>query len=669
MDFPAYKRHVNELPIGKKLPDAVYLHQSYLSSMPTELANFVDSVATEYGNEFDWNVLKLYRRDFKVTLLAYPTFDDESYPALQTSLTIDLVRAKVRKTNFSRSNNPPILHRKEALVPSSHENYTNFVQITEEGEKAGLYENSRKIGFLRSWERTITQKGYALIDGRIVRRNDHSEALAHQQHPKVNIQRHLTAVDRDKLSTPMQSLARHGYLDGDHSILDYGCGKGHDLLELEAHGLDAAGWDPAYRPDGDRQPSDIVNLGFVINVIEDRQERAEVLRKAYALTNQLLVVSVMLGGEATIEKFTPYKDGVVTSRGTFQKYYTQAELRDFIEASLDTKAVAIGPGQFYVFKDALEEQEFLVRRQRIKREWKHLTQRDRLSPSVDYQVVIEKNLELFKSFWNSCLDFGRTPANDEFDRSDELRRVLGSHRKAISACIEYFGSDDFEAARLGRKKDLTVFLALSFFDRHRAYSHMPISLQRDVRAFFEKPAVAYDFAEQALFAISDTEMIDSACRNATTKLQCGLYRDGSSLTIDSSLIDQLPPILRIYIGCSTQLFGDLEEVDLIKIHIGSGKVSLLTYDDFAAPIPLLRQRVKIDMRKQAVDVFSYPNRAGEQPLYFKSTFLTPIAADYPTQRQLDSILKEVISVDDNGIGPTLGELRVIIQECGLDISV
>ena len=129
----------------------------------------------------------------------------------------------------------------------------------------------------------------------------------------IEIQRHLTAVDRDKLSTPMQSLARHGYLHGDHSIFDFGCGKGHDLLELEAHGLDAAGWDLVFRPNGKKQASDIVNLGFVINVIEDRRERAATLSEAYSLANRLLVVAVMLGGEATIQKFTPYKDGVVTA--------------------------------------------------------------------------------------------------------------------------------------------------------------------------------------------------------------------------------------------------------------------------------------------------------------------------------------------------------------------
>lgn len=95
------------------------------------------------------------------------------------------------------------------------------------------------------------------------------------------MQRHKTAIDRNKLSAPMQVLARHGYFDGTHSVLDYGCGKGDDVRELEAHGVNVYGWDPTHRPEGKVATSDIVNLGYVLNVIEDTKERAETLRRAY----------------------------------------------------------------------------------------------------------------------------------------------------------------------------------------------------------------------------------------------------------------------------------------------------------------------------------------------------------------------------------------------------
>jgi DNA phosphorothioation-associated putative methyltransferase len=62
----------------------------------------------------------------------------------------------------------------------------------------------------------------------------------------------------------------------------------------------------------------------------------------------------MLGGDSTVAQFTPYKDGVLTKRNTFQKYYTRSELRSYIETSLNTDAIAIGPGIFFVFKDSLD---------------------------------------------------------------------------------------------------------------------------------------------------------------------------------------------------------------------------------------------------------------------------------------------------------------------------
>ncbi|MBO9484508.1 hypothetical protein [Salinisphaera sp. G21_0] len=52
-------------------------------------------------------------------------------------------------------------------------------------------------------------------------------------------------------------------------MFDYGCGHGDDLSELQAHGITASGWDPNWRPEGEKTEGDLVNFGYVINVIED----------------------------------------------------------------------------------------------------------------------------------------------------------------------------------------------------------------------------------------------------------------------------------------------------------------------------------------------------------------------------------------------------------------
>jgi len=87
----------------------------------------------------------------------------------------------------------------------------------------------------------------------------------------------------------MQTLARHGYFDGNYSVLDYGCGKGDDVRELEAHGVDVLGWDPVHKPEHTPTKRDIVNLGFVTNVIEDSMSSKKLSKKHSHLLNECLL--------------------------------------------------------------------------------------------------------------------------------------------------------------------------------------------------------------------------------------------------------------------------------------------------------------------------------------------------------------------------------------------
>jgi hypothetical protein len=366
MEFRSYKELVNLLSIGKQLPDAVYVHTSALDKVPLELAAHVArAVAALELDRKEWNVIKFFKRDHKVTLLSYPGFFDDAYPALDHAYTVDLEKGIFRESDYRNSDNPPILHRKETFLKPDHGSVPLFRKITEEGERIGLYQSPRSIGFKKSWERLISRKGYVLNEqGRL--RPKASPDIVGVQSPaidEVRVERHLTAIDRNKLSAPMQALAGHNYLDGKYSIFDYGCGKGDDVRELEAHGVDVAFWDPVYHPEQPKKRADIVNLGYVINVIEERKERDRVLRDAFKHAEKVLAVSAMLAGDSTIGQFTPYKDGVLTKRNTFQKYYAQSELRSYIETTLDTNAIAVSPGIFFVFKDELEEQTFLSERQ------------------------------------------------------------------------------------------------------------------------------------------------------------------------------------------------------------------------------------------------------------------------------------------------------------------
>src|SRR5262249_36145074 len=92
------------------------------------------------------------------------------------------------------------------------------------------------------------------------------------------VQRHKTAIRRGDFSRPVKCLLRDGLVGKDVTFFDYGCGRGEDIELLTTEGVACSGWDPAYRPNAERQPADVVNLGYVLNVIEDTQERAATLR-------------------------------------------------------------------------------------------------------------------------------------------------------------------------------------------------------------------------------------------------------------------------------------------------------------------------------------------------------------------------------------------------------
>jgi len=623
MEFTEYRDIIKKLDIGKKLPDSVYVHESALGHIPCNLASLVLETIDQFQIQEDsWNIIKFYKKDYKITYLNYPDFEDDSYPQLKLSQITDLEKQSIRKSDYSKSENPPILHRKETFVSESYPLSSLFKEITSEGEAIGLYEKTSSIGFKKNWEKLIKSKGYYLDEkGRLQPLTEKPTPSTDLSNFTGDIERHRTAIDRNQLSQPMQALARHNYINGEYTILDYGCGKGDDVRELEAHGIDVTGWDPVHRSDEEYSNRDIVNLGFVLNVIEDRQERTETLLDAWKHTDKILVVAVMIAGDSVISQFTPYKDGVITSRNTFQKYYSQGEIRYYIESSLGETAIATGQGIFLIFKDKIEEQVFLSERQHIKRDWKQKTQRQlALKPQTIKKDVIDKHIELFTDYWETTLEYGRIPANNEFEFSDQIRRICGSHNKAHKTLLKHFGEDVYNEANKKRKEDLIVYFALSMFEKRKTQSKMPESLKRDIKAFFPSYQQALNEAREILYSVGSPLIIGEACKAAYKILESGYLEDNHSFTFHKDYLGELPAELRIYIGCATQLYGDIDSFQLIKAHIRSGKVSLMRYDDWGKNEPLLLERIKIKLRELDIDFFDYSGKFTPSPLINKEKY-------------------------------------------------
>src|SRR5260370_33080440 len=98
------------------------------------------------------------------------------------------------------------------------------------------------------------------------------------------IDRHATAIARVELSRPAAlSMADRLLLPG-ASFFDYGCGRGDEVRLLISLGYDASGWDPGHRPDTQPRSAEVVNLGAVINVVQDSWEEDEGSRSHCGVT-------------------------------------------------------------------------------------------------------------------------------------------------------------------------------------------------------------------------------------------------------------------------------------------------------------------------------------------------------------------------------------------------
>jgi DNA phosphorothioation-associated putative methyltransferase len=163
------------------------------------------------------------------------------------------------------------------------------------------------------------------------------------------IKRHKTAISRKDFSVPVKALMRNNMLTKDTTMFDYGCGRGDDIRLLKSKGYNVGGWDPYWAPDNKKTKASIVNLGFVINVIEDPDERNEALSKAFKLASDVLVVSTR---PPMKHSFKSYGDGFVTSSDTFQKFWKTGELKAYLQDQLGVEPVSSGsPCCFFCFKN------------------------------------------------------------------------------------------------------------------------------------------------------------------------------------------------------------------------------------------------------------------------------------------------------------------------------
>ncbi|MGI9064879.1 MAG: DNA phosphorothioation-associated putative methyltransferase [Pyrinomonadaceae bacterium] len=428
------------------------------------------------------------------------------------------------------------------------------------------------------------------------------------------VQRHKTAIKRPDISRPVRLALDQGILNLQATFFDYGCGHGDDISRLRERGIVSSGWDPIHRPHDVRQQADVVNLGYVVNVIEDRNERVSVLKDAWSLARKLLIVSARLSIEGKNNVWSStYADGCFTNRGTFQKFYEQHELRDWINDVLGVQSVAVAPGIFYVFQDNELLQSFGASRCR----------RTTPIPRQKYSHrIFEENRELFDPLIEFITSRGRLPHECESEIAAGIREKVGSLQRAFAIIRQVTGADRWNQIREERSQDLLVYLALTRFRGRPRFSHLPFDLQLDVRAFFSTYREASKLADNLLFSAGKPEFIAEACNQSPVG-----KKTPEALYLHTTALPFLAPVLRIYEGCARAYIGAVDGANIIKLNRNKPQVSYLHYPNFEKdPHPALAGSLVVPLRSFHVTYQDYSDSQNPFILHRKETF---VALDHP----------------------------------------
>lgn len=459
--------------------------------------------------------------------------------------------------------------------------------------------------------------------------------------------RRLTAISRASLSVPArQAVVDRQVLPG-RSVLDYGCGRGGDVRALQQLGCQAVGWDPFYQADTRLDRAEVVLLTYVLNVIEDPQERSKTLNEAWGLAETVLVASARLTWEKSKLRGEAFGDGLLTRRQTFQHLFGASELRAYVEEVTGARTVSAAPGIVYAFKDDRARLSYLARRIVPDAEW--LASEDKTSAIAAIVDYVERR--------------ARLPHMEEVPQS--MAALLGRLRpNEVRRLVR--DSADSSKIEEGVKRttlDTLLFLAVELFNGRGPFGSLPLSVQLDVRAFFSSYKEACKRADRLLLKLRDDAYVRGAMyASAVGKLtQTALY-------VHQRALDRMPTVLRLYEHCASIAAGRPQEWTLVKLCHQGRAVGWLDYPDFDTdPHPKILTSYHVEMKALETSHTSYADSENRPLLHRKHEFLPPDDPDVDKYKRLTaSEVRAGLYERPHLIGTEEGWERELIR-CGRDL--
>ncbi|WP_329092383.1 DNA phosphorothioation-associated putative methyltransferase [Streptosporangium sp. NBC_01469] len=427
-------------------------------------------------------------------------------------------------------------------------------------------------------------------------------------------ERRLTAIGRTGLSVPARQAVIDQQIIPGSSVLDYGCGRGADVEALTSMDIAASGWDPYYHPNGRLEAADVVLLTYVLNIIEDPQERRRTLLRAWELAEQSLVVSTRLTWERSKVKGAEFGDGVLTSRRTFQHLFGASELRGYVEDVTGVRCVSAAPGIVYAFKRDEARLSYLARR---------------IAPDIAW-LASDDAASAIASVIDHSEQRGRIPRLEEMP--GQMAELLAHLSISELQRLVRSSADSAKIAEGAKRSTLTtlLFLALELFNGRGPFSCLPLSVQLDVRAFFSSYKEACQRADRILLKLRD----DSYVRGAMQASKVGKLTP-TALYVHRRAIDLMPIVLRLYEHCAAIAAGRPSEWSVLKLRHQGRAVSWLDYPEFDSdPHPRLKSSYVVDLATLKTSFISYDQSANRPLLHRKHEFLASDDPNVPKYERL-----------------------------------
>jgi DNA phosphorothioation-associated putative methyltransferase len=156
--------------IGKQTPSALYIHRDALAELPPLLQVYEGCARVLAGTIPTANMIKLSVAQPQVSYLTYPGFVRDAHPILAGAVTVNLSKLTVEWRDYTQSENPPLLHRKEEFLGVDDPRRPLYERLTRAETRAGLYEHPEHIGTVQGWQATLEQASVRLRGHRLQRR-------------------------------------------------------------------------------------------------------------------------------------------------------------------------------------------------------------------------------------------------------------------------------------------------------------------------------------------------------------------------------------------------------------------------------------------------------------------------------------------------------------------